>query len=134
VYLMGYTARMKVLQGFFTALGVIFFVLILIGVWFYVADPYELRPLITALRTPATMNASDTGTGAPEESAPNPRLSPAQNAALETVGISPSAVPTSFTPEQRSCMIEAVGEARAAAIIAGALPTAEEFASARACL
>ncbi len=115
------------------ALGVIFFVLLIGGVWFYIADPYELRPLIESLRSVPAPVESDSATN---ESAPaqNPKLSPAQNAALETVGINPAAMPTSFTPEQRACMLEAVGSARAEAILGGAAPTAEEFVKARACL
>lgn len=115
------------------ALGIIFFFLLIGGAWFYVADPYELRPLIESLRSMPARAGSDSATNE-SVSSQNPKLSPAQNAALETVGINPAAVPTSFTPEQRACMLEAVGSARAEAILGGAAPTAEEFVKARACL
>jgi hypothetical protein len=123
---------MNIIRGFFLTLGVIFFCLLLVGTWFYIADPYEIRPLIAMLRAQPAQSGDSPAAG----SSSNPALSPAQSAALESVGIDPSTVPSasSFTPEQRTCMLEAVGEARAQAILGGAVPTAEEFAKARACL
>jgi len=36
----------KVLNIFFVILGVIFFIIILLGVYFYIADPLHLKPII----------------------------------------------------------------------------------------
>ncbi len=128
------------ISWFFYILGVIFFILILIGGYLYVADPLGLRsfaPLVTGGVTQKAGSVSES-TKTPESPAPttdaHPYLSEKQEAVLETVGINPAALPTSVTPTQQTCLIQAVGEARANEIKNGALPTPMEILKAKSCL
>ena len=112
-------------------LGVIFFILIIAGGYFYVADPYEIKPLIKIL----------TGQPAPEKkltgdktSDKNPILSPTQERALEKIGIDPAALPSKITPVMEQCFYAKLGDKRANEIKAGAEPTAADYFAARSCL
>jgi hypothetical protein len=134
---------------FFVALGVIFFIIIVIGIYFFITDPYNLKPLIfgsSPVPAPAAQQTNDTkstsesttDTGTPE-AAPAPstggfQLSEAQQQALISLGIDPAAVPSSISPEQETCFVSVLGEARVAEIRAGAVPNAVEFLKAKACI
>lgn len=125
------------ISWFFYILGVIFFILILGGVYFYVADPFGLRKMVPLFMQQPQAETSEAGEK--EEAVPtkaadkNPALSASQEAALENVGINPAAVPSSVTDAQKTCMINAVGEARANEIKAGAMPTMTEIVKAKSC-
>ena len=152
-----------VLKWFFITLGVIFFGLILGGVYLVVADPFELRPLWDlwrggvpsverTLEVPSTPEAPEieseiesSSAGAATDSVTtddaysvtpeaNSLLTPAQSAALEFVGIDPATLPTTITPEQEECFISVLGADRVAAIKAGAVPSPLEIFAARECL
>lgn len=118
----------KIIITFFAILGVIFFLLILVGVYFFVTDPLGLKPLF--LDT-APAPASSSGSEVVDK---NPVLSPAQEKVLETVGIDPAAVPTSITPEQEACFKEVLGEVRVAEIIDGATPSPLELLQGKRCI
>lgn len=121
----------RFLTVFFVILGVIFFVLILMGAYFYVADPLGLREAFG----PAMQNAVGAATSSEGETAnKNPALSENQEKALETVGINPAAVPASITPEQEACFVSILGEARVAEIKAGGIPTPAEYYQAKGCI
>lgn len=123
-------------------LGVLFLVVILCGVYFFIADPYNLKPLIFG-STPTTQksdvtngNTADTSaqTGSSTETAGGFQLSEAQKQALVSLGIDPAAVPSSISPAQETCFVGALGEARVAEIKAGAVPNAIEFLKAKVCI
>lgn len=116
----------KILNIFFVALGVIFFVLILIGLYLFIADPYNIKPLIFG--SDSSVETSSTQVGS------NPAINEKQEKVLETFGIDPSSVPSSFTPEQESCFVEILGQARVDEIKAGGSPTATEYFKAKGCL
>jgi|SRR3989344_2632714 len=121
----------KIFQIFFMTLGVIFFILIIASVYFYVADPFEIKPLIkilTGQSTPAKNQTSDATTDK------NPVLSPAQEKALEKIGIDPAALPSEITPAMEQCFYAKLGDKRANEIKAGAEPTAADYFAARSCL
>lgn len=61
-------------------------------------------------------------------------ITPEQEQALRAAGVDPSTVPSSITEAQGDCMIQAVGEERAEAIMGGAQPTFTEIVKASACL
>ena len=134
----------KFFSGFFIALGVIFFILILVGTYLFVADPYNIKPLLfgTETNTPAqnqqtTNTTSDTTNNTPTRGqAPdkNPALNQNQEAALEAVGIDPTNIPSQVSPEQETCFEDTIGGARVEAIKAGDTPTASEIFAARNCL
>lgn len=137
---------------FFASLGVIFsFVLIGLG-YFYVTDPYDLKPLFFGsgavpmaqdqqYRADSDEVSSNGATGTSTDAnaasiqiSGGFTLSDAQKQALMNFGIDPAAVPTNVTPEQERCFIGVLGEARVGEIKAGAVPSAMEFFRAKACV
>lgn len=139
---------MKWIYRFFVALGIIFFIILLGLAYFIIADPLNLRPLFqsmyemnsssdTSSNTRNQNNDVNAGIGNDTNDSatqPPPGISTGQAQALESVGINPEAVPTSFTPEQERCFVGILGQARVDAIVAGATPTPSEFYQAKSCL
>lgn len=126
-------------------LGVIFLILILIGIYFFVTDPYGLKPLIfgdgfVPTQTKGTAGSgmqdtvgTDASTGTKQPST-GFTLSDAQKQALTSLGIDPAAVPSSISPEQEGCFVKALGAARVSEIKAGAVPNALELIKAKPCI
>lgn len=119
----------KILTIFFVTLGVIFSLIIIVGVYLFVVDPYNIKPLFFGSDTVTT----------PIKETPvivdkNPILNEKQEKALETFGIDPASVPSSITPEQESCFVAILGQARVDEIKAGDSPAAVEFFKAKGCL
>lgn len=113
---------------FFVTLGVVFFVIILVGVSMFFFDPLGIKSsLIDNSETTNPQNVDVTKDK-------NPALSPTQEKALETFGIDPATVPTSITPEQEACFVEKLGQERVNEIKAGDSPTATEFFKAKSCI
>lgn len=135
---------LKVLNYFFVTLGVIFFLLLLAGAYFYVTDPYNLKPLLfpeeREVTSPDTGDMTETDTTAtPAPTTPattdrNPALNEEQEAALETFGIDPASLPSEITPEQEACFVNILGQSRVDEIKAGDSPTTIEFFRARSCI
>lgn len=117
----------KVLTVFFVTLGVIFFILILVGTYFFVTDPLELRPLLFGTNETEQLEGTT-------ETDKNPLLSEEQEQALETFGIDPASVPSEITPEQEQCFEAELGEERVDEIRAGASPKPTEFFKTEHCL
>lgn len=129
----------KFLNIFFVTLGVIFFVLILIGSYYFVTDPLNLKPMIFGSDSEVVSEEISTKEIVTEEVSimvvdKNPALNASQEKALETFGIDPADVPTEITPEQESCFTEALGSARVEEIKAGDSPTAVDFFKANSCI
>lgn len=132
----------------FVTLGVIFLILILIGVYFFVTDPYGLKPLIFGGSVPTqstsvsaqseSENTSENSDGSAsdeeEASAGGFELSDAQVEALISLGIDPASVPSSISAEQEACFVSALGEERVAEIRVGAVPSALELLKAESCI
>jgi len=133
-----------VLTQFFVTLGIIFLVLLCIGLYLFIVDPYDLRPLIFgnnhAVSTFSTTKESSTETTAIETSTSSDvatdsfTLSEAQTQALIELGIDPASVPTTITIKQQACFVGALGDARVAEIQAGAVPGALELLKVKPCL
>jgi len=130
---------LKILNYFFTTLGIIFFIILLLATYLFFADPFNLKPLFSSFGvSPGTVMEAVTG----DKKAPateniedkNPLLNAEQEKILESVGIDPEALPTEVTPELEDCLVEKVGEQRAAEIAKGAEPTAMDILKASACL
>lgn len=134
---------------FFVVLGVIFLILLFIGIYFFVTDPYNLKPLLfggsapmqstSAPVTESQSNAdTDTSTSSTttveQQASAGFELSDAQVQALISLGLDPSAVPSSISPEQEACFVGVLGEARVAEIKAGAVPSAFELLKAKPCI
>lgn len=119
----------KVLTIFFVALGIIFFIIILIGVYLYVVDPLNIKPFI--FNNEAAESSPRAGDSTTDT---HSLLNESQANALETFGIDPSSIPSEITPEQEACFEERLGTARVAEIQAGDAPSAAEFLTARDCI
>lgn len=109
------------LNIFFVTLGVIFFIIILVGVFLYAMDSLNL------FGDDASQASDDSGGG-------HPLLSESQEKALETFGIDPASVPSEITPEQEACFESKLGEERVAEIKAGDSPTMSEYLKAKDCI
>lgn len=116
----------KLLNVFFVTLGVIFSIIILFGLYLYITDPLNLKPLI--------FDTESNTVPAGEQTDTHPLLSASQEKALETFGIDPATVPSEITPEQEACFIDALGADRVAEIKAGDSPTATEYFKAKDCI
>ena len=130
----------KVLIGFFTTLGVIFFLLLLVLMYLWWSDPFGIKPMLSLLGetvteeeavnsqavTTQSENVTDTAVGV--------NLTHEQAAILEQVGVNQAEVPDSFTAEQIVCFESILGAPRVAEIKAGATPTLSEVFRARVCL
>jgi hypothetical protein len=129
----------KFFTVFFVVLGVVFFALLIVLAYLFVVDPYNLKPMLLGTPVNIEVESVDTSSisvsedGVPVSAATNTNLSPAQEAALESVGIAPAVVPT-FTAAQLQCFEGLFGKARVEEIKAGATPSATEFYKAKACL
>jgi hypothetical protein len=120
----------KLLNIFFTSLGVIFFLLILFGIYFYITDPLNLKTLFMSSESDSVETTEVTN----EPVDKNPALNASQEAALEKFGINPANIPSQITPEQEACFVEKIGEQRVQEIKAGDTPTAIEFFKAKDCI
>lgn len=116
----------KFLNIFFVVLGAIFLFVILVGLYFFVADPLNLKPLF--------LNGGSNSGMSDESTDSHPLLNESQQAVLEAVGINPDEVPTEITAEQEACFEARLGADRVAEIKAGASPTPTEIYKARDCI
>jgi len=114
-----------------------------IGTYFIVTDPYNLRPLLFGGSAPAQSNSQPVVTGENNtntngsiqgEVSDGFELSSAQVEALVSLGLDPAAVPSSISAEQEACFVGALGSARVSEIKAGAVPNAIEFLKAKSCI
>lgn len=129
----------KILTQIFVTLGVIFLILIFIGIYFFITDPLNLRSMFSGSGpVPQPPKSAATEQATTENTPTTPtggfQLSDAQKQALGSFGIDPATVPTSITAEQEACFSTALGEARVSEIKAGAVPNALEFFKAKSCI
>ncbi len=133
---------LKLLNIIFVIFGGVFLLQILFLAYVWFADPFGLRPLFeSVLVTTAESPENTTSSGVEASSAvtatkadKNPNLTPAQEDALVLIGIDPAGLPDTITPEQYSCFVRVLGEARVAEIQAGGAPTPIEIFKAKECL
>lgn len=118
----------KFFNIFFVTLGVIFFLLIIAGTYFYITDPYGIRPIIESLAQPSSSTTRTSG--AVDK---HPLLSSEQEQVLQSFGIDPAKLPTQITAEQEACFVQALGSARVQEIKSGSTPTAGEMMKASPC-
>ncbi len=143
----------KFLTIFFVSLGVIFFLILLALAYFFIADPYNIKPFIfgndssqvqvinnqqqnitddaTATVSSDENKESNSSTDVPTQES---NLSPAQAKALDTIGVNPDVVPQSFTPAQLKCFEAILGIDRVNEIKNGDTPSLKEFYDAKACV
>ncbi len=119
-------------------MGVLFLIQLCVALYFFVADPYNLKPLIFGETSPKTLENTPstesvhTGTGTPPTTGFT--LSAAQKSALTSLGIDPTTVPSTISAAQEVCFVETLGSARVSEIKAGAVPNAIELLKAKPCI
>lgn len=124
----------KVLQIFFMALGVIFFIVIILSAYVFIADPFHLKPLYQAFFLPSAVTSTEVITNSNTAKTKNPLLTPAQEQALTQAGIDPAKLPTTITPKMEECFVTILGQRRVDEINSGSAPTFGDFFAARTCL
>ncbi len=126
---------LRVINRFFVFLGVIFFIVIGILVYLFIADPFELKPIFKMINIPVI---NEKKTDDKMQSTPigdkNPLLSLEQEKVLESFGVDPAALPTEITPEMEKCFREKLGDERVNEIIKIGSPDMADFFKARSCL
>ena len=127
----------KFLTGLFVVMGVIFTILIIIGVCLYITDPWNIRPMIegiSATEAPRTTMTTTLPVDVSATESSSFTLSDAQKQALVSFGIDPASVPSTISAEMEACFVRALGAPRVVEIKAGAVPGALEFFKAKSCI
>jgi len=133
-----YESLKRVCTVFFLTLGVIFFILILIGVGVFLfrdqlfgvdtptdaVVPPQSATSSSETRSPTTTNTIDTGVP----------VTPSQQEALNAWGIDPASLDATLTPDRIACFVSILGAERVAEIKAGAVPSPMEFFKVQTCL
>lgn len=124
---------LNLLKWFFTIFGIVSFIFCLGLGYGWMTDAYGVRSAATAVIKMFHTQTSVLETTSTKNEAAT-YLTPEQQTSLEDAGVNTTSLPTSLTPEQKKCMIEKVGQARADAIMAGAAPTPIEILAGASCL
>lgn len=136
----------NIITQIFVTLGVILLILVLIGLYFFIADPYNLKSLFSSgSAAPQSYSPADTDVESTADSTDSSatttavasggfELSRGQKEALVSLGIDPDAVPDSVSAEQEACFAGVLGEERVAEIKAGAVPSNFELLKAQSCI
>ena len=117
----------KIIVGLLAIIGALTIALI---TYLYLADPLGLKELLKPTPTAPTSATNEPATTGTTQY----NLSPAKKFFLQKAGIDPNSLPTTITPELEDCLVNAVGQVRAAAIKAGDVPTVTDLFKAKACL
>lgn len=107
----------------------IILILLIVGIAYLMANLNISTEVPSLTITPTEKTTSDTP---PEDK--HPLLNEVQEKALETIGIDPASVPSSISPEQEQCFVDALGQKRVDEIKAGAAPTPADLFTARNCV
>lgn len=128
-------------NNFFVTLGVLFVLILIALAYFFITDPYNLKPMLfgspAATQTQKTAPPVETQSNAsstPIEADSTFILSDAQKQALINLGIDPATVPTTINPVQVLCFEEKLGAPRVAEIRTGSVPTTFELLKVKSCV
>lgn len=130
----------KTLNTLLVTFGVIFIILILVGIGFFLATSMGSKSSVvntqTNTGTTETTKTADSNTTATPEADGSIAitLSDEQRSALSTFGIDPNTIPASISAEQVACFEAELGVARVAEIRAGDSPSAMDFFKAKSCI
>lgn len=136
---------LKVLNYFFVTLGVLFFILILIGVYLFMADPFGVKPLlgnlgispgaaVNIITGKQTAPATATSPTTTKTTTKNPLITPEQEKTLQSMGIDTAKLPTEITPALEDCFTQKLGAQRTAEIKQGSAITPVDFLKASSCV
>ena len=106
---------LKIIEGFFMFLGVIFFIILLFIAYLWFFDPLNIKPVLFSDNTKQESiidnNISNTDA--------HPLLDDTQEKMVESLGINPSSLPTEITPEMEACFVDKLGAERVLEIVNG---------------
>lgn len=119
---------LKIIRTFFVILGVIFFLIIIAGVYLYQTDVYGIKTLLNYESSSIEVNDNN------NEQNTNPALNTEQEEQLRDLGIDPAALPTEVSPEMQECFVDKLGEERVREIEEGDSPTPFEVIKTEPCL
>lgn len=133
---------LKILNRFFVFLGVIFFIIILLGLYLWITDPYEIKPVLRgdlseiedSIERNESLENNNSDINNATTTDPNPLLDEGQEAMLRSFGIDPANLPSEITPQMEACFVEKLGRERVDEIVNGGSPSAAELMTARSCL
>lgn len=134
---------LKILNIFFVTLGILFFILILIGVYLFTVDPFGIKPLLGNLGiSPSTVvdmmtgkqTTPTTATTSTKTTTKNPLITPEQEKTLQSMGIDTTKLPTEVTPALEECFTQKLGVQRADEIKKGSTITPMDILKAGSCL
>lgn len=118
----------------FVTLGVLFIVLLLMGIGYSLSVTQGSDSANYAV-TPTADSSSDTANSSDSEADDTAfTLSTDQKQALSSFGIDPASAPSSISVEQEACLVAVLGLERVEEIKAGAAPSAADFFQANNCL
>ena len=126
---------LTILNRFFVLLGIIFLALLLTLLYLWLADPFNIKPLLGDNFSPGTALKTITGQNQIkiDNIDKNPLLNEEQEAQVEALGIDPATLPTEITPALEACLVEKLGAKRSQEIVQGSEPTTADFVKARVC-
>ncbi|MBD3311560.1 MAG: hypothetical protein GF349_03625 [Candidatus Magasanikbacteria bacterium] len=90
---------------------------IALAIWFWVADPYDLKQFLKTDLSDSKSNEQMTQTD--ESTDKHPLLDTEQEKTLEKIGVDVEALPTEITPEMEACFREKLGDDRVDQIVSG---------------
>lgn len=138
---------MKWIFRFFAWMGFVFTLILVALAYLFITDPFGLKPLFMGGGHTSGLTVENTTTDTKESAGGTTNsttetetkdtaggLSPSQASALKSVGLDAGSLPTAISPEQESCFVGILGEARVLEIKVGSIPTPIEFYKAKACI
>ncbi len=129
---------LRIINRFFVFLGVIFLIFIVVLIYLFVADPFELKPILKMINLDViskNLKSSDQSATSTETNIDkNPLLNSEQENNLSSFGIDPSALPKEITPEMEKCFRDNLGNEKVDQIIKSGQPDMSDFFKARSCL
>ncbi len=112
------------LKSFFSILGIIAVMVIIIFIAFRLLNPSNTDSKI--------WNTTNNNEESSDDS--NPLLNESQESNLELIGVDPSSLPSEITPAMQICFVEKLGAERAQEIADGDSPTPADYIKAKSCL
>lgn len=122
----------KFFRVFFQTLGVIFFILIILGIYLWKADPFNFKDFLGNVSLPLNFSADPANSNYNGDA--NSLLNQEQENILRSAGIDPASLPSSISPEMEKCFAEKLGQDRVDEIKAGAEPGMIDLYKANSCL
>lgn len=124
---------LKILNIFFVALGIVFFVLIAVAVCIWLVNPFGIFSSGSASTVLMKVMTGNTAPAKVDNVDKNPLLNEQQEAQLEGLGVDPATLPTQITPAMEACFTAKLGQERTNQIKQGSAPTPTDFFKAQSC-